>query len=168
MREFQPLSASGTEVTELARWSDVMIAPCETEPRLDLGDLGAAHGHAMGRWAIELDHRAVAFPAHQGDMRDRHDMAAVHPDEQAGIELRFGLRDRPWAHPLAGAVMDPGIMGIGPDAPDIRAIDEVSTIRALDRKPGRRCRAGRLAEAAERRRHRPRKRRGNRARFGQR
>src|SRR6476661_1402757 len=35
---------------------DVMIAPCEPEPRLDLGDLGAAHGNAMRRRAIEFDH----------------------------------------------------------------------------------------------------------------
>src|SRR5260370_14436536 len=96
--------------------SDVMIAPCEPKARLDLGDLGAAHRHAMGRWAIEFDHGAVAFLANQGDMRDRHDMAAVHPHEQAGIELRLGLRDRPRAHPLAGAVMDPGGMRVGPDA----------------------------------------------------
>src|SRR6266478_8315474 len=89
---------------------DVMIALDEPEARLDLGDLGAAHGHAMGRWAIEFDHRAVSFLADEGDMRDRHDMAAMHPDEQAGIELRFGFRNRPWTHPLAGAVMDPGIV----------------------------------------------------------
>src|ERR1700694_2832088 len=127
------------------------VALGEPEPCLDLGDLGAAHGNAMRRRAVELDHGAVAFLANEGDMRDRHDVAAVHPDEQPGIELRFGLRDRPWAHPLAGAVMDPGIMGVGPDAPDIRAVDEVSAVRALDRKPGRRRRAGRLAEAAERR-----------------
>src|SRR5713226_6723058 len=52
-------------------------------------------------------------------MGDRHNMAAVHPDEQAGIELGFGFRNRPRAHPLPSAVMDPGIMGVGADAPDI-------------------------------------------------
>src|SRR6266446_546637 len=132
---------------------DVVIAPCEPEARLDLGDLGAAHGHAMRRWAIEFDHGAVTFLANEGDMRDRHDMAAVHPDEQAGIELRLGLRDRPRAHPLAGAVMNPGIMRVGPDAPHIRRIDKVRAVGTLHRKPGRRRSAGRLTEAAERRRH---------------
>jgi hypothetical protein len=57
------------------------MTPCETKPRLDLGDLGAAHGNAMRRRTIELDHRAVTFLANEGDMRDRDDMAAVHPDE---------------------------------------------------------------------------------------
>src|SRR6202521_3146548 len=101
------------------------MAPCKTEAGLDLRDLGAAHRHAMRRRPIKLDHRAVTFLAHEGDMGDRHDMAAVHSDEQAGIELRLGFRDRPRAHPLAGAVMDPGIVGVGPDAPYIRAIDEM-------------------------------------------
>src|SRR6266550_716448 len=142
-----------------------MIAPGETKPRLDLGDLGAAHWHAMRRWAIEFDHGAVTLLANEGDMRDRHDMAAVHPDEQSGIELRFGFRDRPWAHPLAGAVMDPGIVCVGPDAPDIGGIDEMGAVRALDRKPGRRRRAGRLAETAERRRGQPREVRRKRIRF---
>ena len=89
----------------------------ETQPRLDLGDLGAADGHAMRRRTIKLDHRAVALLSNEGNMGDRHDMAAMDPDEQAGIELRFGLRDRPRTHPLAGAVMHPGIMGVGPEAP---------------------------------------------------
>src|SRR5258708_40109177 len=106
-----------------------MIAPGEAEAGLDLGDLGAAHGHAMRRWAIELDHGAVTFLANEGDVRDRHDMAAVHPDKQAGIELRLGLRDRPRAHPLPGAVPAQGLMGVGPDAPDIPAIDEGGAVR---------------------------------------
>src|SRR5258705_13852098 len=97
-----------------------MIAPGETKPRLDLGDLGAAHWHAMRRWAIEFDHGAVTLLANEGDMRDRHDMAAVHPDEQSGIELRFGFRDRPWAHPLAVAVIDTGIVGFGAETLDNR------------------------------------------------
>ena len=121
------------------------------KPRLDLGDLGAAHGNAMRRRAVEFDHRAVPLLAHESDVRDRHDMAAVHPDEQAGIELRFGLRDRPRAHPLAGAVMHPGIMGVGPDAAHIGGIDEMRAVGALDRKPGRRRRraaAGRGRRAA--------------------
>src|SRR6266478_8989796 len=110
----------------------------------------------MRRRAIEFDHRAVTFLADQGDMRDSHDMAAVHPYEQARIELRLGFRDRPRAHPLAGAVMNPGIMGVSPHAPHIRAVDEMSAVRALDRKPGGRRGAGRLTEAAEWRRHQPR------------
>src|SRR5258705_13476445 len=120
-----------------------MIAPGETKPRLDLGDLGAAHWHAMRRWAIEFDHGAVTLLANEGDMRDRHDMAAVHPDEQSGIEVRFGFRDRPWAHPLAGAVMDPGIVGVGPDAPDIGGVDEIGARPAPPPEPGRRGPPGR-------------------------
>src|ERR1700681_376816 len=45
------------------RPSDVMIAAGETQPGLDLGDLGAAHGNAMRRGAIELDHGADTFLA---------------------------------------------------------------------------------------------------------
>src|SRR5712692_8018682 len=119
----------------------------------------------MWRWAIEFDDCAVTFLADEGDMRDRHDMAAVHPDEQAGIELRLGFRDRPGAHPLAGAVMDPGIMRVCPDAPHVRAVDEMSAVGALDRKPGGGRRAGRLAEAAERRRRQSRKASRKRTRF---
>src|ERR1700674_5282954 len=79
------------------------VPPREPEPCLDLGDLGATHGNPVRGGAIELDHGAVALLADEADMRDRHDVAAMDPDEQAGIELRFGLRDRPWTHPLAGA-----------------------------------------------------------------
>src|SRR5712692_3557412 len=86
------------------------MAPSKPEPRLHLGDLGAAYGHAVRRRAIELDDRAVALLAHEADMGDRHNMAAVHPDEQTGIKLGFGFRDRPRAHPLAGSVMDPRIV----------------------------------------------------------
>src|SRR5450432_1281509 len=141
------------------------VASGETKPGLDLGDLGAADGHAMRRWAIELDDRAVTLLADEADMGDRHNMAAMHPDEQAWIKLGFGLRNRPRAHPLPGAVMDPGIMSVGPDAPDIGGIDEMRAVGPLDRKPGRRRRAGRLAEAAERRRHRPRHGCGSRNRI---
>src|SRR5258706_15848328 len=108
--------------------SALRMTPCETQPRLDLGDLGAAYGNAMRRRPIKLDHRAVAFLAHQGDMRNRDDMAAMHPNEQAGIELRFGFRDRPRTHPLTGAVMDQRIMGISPDAPHAGRIDKVSAV----------------------------------------
>src|SRR5258708_14898406 len=126
------------------------VPPGKSQPRLDLGDLGAADGHAMRRRAVELDHRAVAFLADKRDMRHRHNMAAVHPDKQAGIELRFGLRDRPWAHPLAGAVMDPGIMRVSPDAPDIGRVAEAAPVGPLDRQPRSGPRAGRLTEAAPR------------------
>src|SRR4030081_2693572 len=160
------ISTSPRKRGEESSRTDSSVAPCETEPGLDLGDLGAAHGNAMRRRAIEFDHGAVTFLANEGDMGNSHDMAAVYPDEQAGIELRLGLRDRPRAHPLAGAVVDPGIMGISPDAAHISRIDEMRAIGALDRKPGRRRRARRLAEAAERRRHHPRK--YNWAGFGQR
>jgi len=128
------------------------VAPREAKPGLDLGDFGTAHRHPMRRRTIELDDRAVALLANEGDMRDRHDVAAVHPDEQAGVELGLGLRDRPWAHPFPGAVMDLGVMGIGPDTSDIGDIDEMGAVGAFDRQPRRRRPAGRLAEAAERRR----------------
>src|ERR1700722_12314659 len=145
-----------TDERALMRASNVMIAPVEPEPRLDLGDLGTADGHPVRRGAVEFDHGAVAFLAHESDMRHRHDVAAVDANEQAGIELRFGFRNRPRAHPLAGAVMDPRVMGIGPDAPDIGGIDEMRAVGALDRKPGYRRRTRRLAEPAERRRRQPR------------
>ena len=67
----------------------------QTEPGLDLGDLGAAHRHTMRSGAVELDHRAIPLLAHQADMRDRHDVTTVDADELAGVELGFDLRDRP-------------------------------------------------------------------------
>ena len=137
------------------------MPPGEAKPGLDLGDLGAAHRHAMRRRAVEFDDRAIAFLANQGDVRHCHDVAAVHPDEQAGVELGFGLRDRPRAHPLPGAVMHLCIVGVGPDAPDIGAIDEMGAVGAFDRQPWRGRGAGRLADAAERRRPKPRAGRGS-------
>src|SRR5882757_2370354 len=128
----------------------------EAEPGLDLGDLGAAYRDPMRGRAIEFDDRAVTLLAHEGHMRDGHDVAAVHPDEQAWVELGLSLRDRPWAHPLSGAVMDPGVMGVGPHASDIGGVDKVGTVGAFDRQPRRRRCAGRLADAAERRWPQPR------------
>src|SRR6478609_1514035 len=128
----------------------------EPKPGLDLGDLGAAHRDPMRRRAIKLDDGAVTLLADKGDMRDGHDVAAVHPDKQARVELGLGLRDRPGAHPLPGAVMDPGIMGVGPDASDIGGIDEMGAVGAFDRQPRRGCGARWLPDAAKRRRPQPR------------
>src|SRR6202521_3122214 len=57
------------------------VASGQTKPRRDLGDLGAAQGHAMRRRAIELDDRAVTLLADEADMGNRHNMAAMHSDE---------------------------------------------------------------------------------------
>src|ERR1700709_2380796 len=103
----------------------------------------------MRRRAVEFDHGAVALLADETDMWDRHDMAAVDPDEQAGIELRFGLRDRPRTHPLAGSVMHPGIMSVGPNAAHIGSIDEMGAIGPLDRQPRHRSGVRWLAQPAE-------------------
>ena len=113
------------------------MPPHQPEPGLDLGDLGAADGNTVRGWPVELDHRAVALLADKGHMGNCHDMAAVHPDEQAGIKLSLGLRDRPRAHPLADPVMHPGVMRIGADAADFRRIDEMRAVGTLDRQPWR-------------------------------
>ena len=47
-------------------------------------------------------------------------------------------------------------MRVGPHAAHIGRIDEMRAVGALDRKPRRGSRAGRLAEAAKRRRRQPR------------
>ena len=59
--------------------------------------------------------------------------------EQAGIELGFGFRYRPWAHPFPGTVMHLGIVSVGPDAPDVGAVDEVGSVGAFDGQPWRGC-----------------------------
>ena len=76
-------------------WSSLRrrVPPDQAEARLDLGDLGAAHRHAMWGRAVEFDNGSIALLADKRDMRDGHDMASMHADEQAGVELRFGLRD---------------------------------------------------------------------------
>src|SRR6267142_4137738 len=127
----------------------------EAEPGLHLGDFRSTYRHAMRRRAVELDDRAVAFLANERDVRHCHDVAAVYPDEQSGVELGFGLRNRPWAHPFPGAVMHLCIVSVGPDAPDVGAVDEMSTVGAFDRQPWRGGCARRLADAAERRRPEP-------------
>src|SRR5258708_34729114 len=99
----------------------------------------------MRRWAVEFDDGAFALLADEGHMRDRHDMTAVHPEEQARVELGFGLRNRPRAHPLAGAVMHPRIMRVCADTAHIGGVDEVGSVGALDRQPWRGHGAGRLA-----------------------
>src|SRR6185312_16469877 len=111
-------------------------------------DLRATDRHAMRARAVELDHGAIALLADETDMGDRHDVAAMHPEEQAGVELGFCFGDRPGAHPLADAVMHPGVMRIGPDAADFRRIDEVGAVGALDRQPRYRRGSRRLAEPA--------------------
>src|SRR5262249_29826325 len=113
------------------------VPPDEPEPCLHLGDLGAADGNPVRGRSVELDDGAVALLADEADMGNGNDMAAVHPDEQAGVELGFGLRNRPRAHPLAGAVVDAGVMGVGPDAADVGRVDEMRAIGALDRKSWR-------------------------------
>src|SRR5882672_11960681 len=111
------------------------MPPDEAEPSLDLGDLGPAHRHAMRRRTVEFDDRAIAFLANERDVRHCHDVAAVYPDEQTGVELSFGLRNRPWAHPFPGAVMHLCIVSVGPDAPDVGAVDEMGAVGAFDRQP---------------------------------
>src|SRR4029450_14131486 len=83
-------------------------------------------------------------------MRDGDDMAAVHTDEQAGIGLGLGLGNRPRTHPLAGAIVDLGIVGVGPDASDISRVDEMGAVGPLYRQPrrGDRARLGRGAGGA--------------------
>src|SRR6478672_10286920 len=54
---------------------DLGVAPGQTEPGFDLGDLGAADGHAVRRRAVEFDDSAVALLPDEGDMRDRDDVA---------------------------------------------------------------------------------------------
>src|SRR3984893_18728653 len=112
------------------------VAPREPQPGLHFGDLGAADGNAMRRRAVELDHGAIALLADEGDVRPRPDVAAVDANEQAGIELGFGFRNRPRAHPLAGAVMDPRVVRVGPDASDIGGIDEMRVGGALGPQSG--------------------------------
>src|SRR6266446_4322102 len=125
-----PDFATLRRATSPRKWGEVhrrsSMPARQPEPGPDFGDLGAADGNAMRRRSVELDDRAVALLADEGHMRDRHDVAAVHPDEQAGVELGLGLRNRPWAHPLAGAITHPGIMRIRAHAANIRRIDKVS------------------------------------------
>ena len=115
------------------------VATCETKPGFNLGDLGAAHRHPVRRRAVEFHDSTVAFLADEGDMRHRHDVAAVHADEQTGVELGFGLRYRPRAHPLPGTVMHLCIVSVGPDAPNVGAVDEMGAVGAFDGQPWRGC-----------------------------
>jgi hypothetical protein len=62
-------------------WLNVMIAPDEAEAGLDLGNLGPADRDAMRNRTVELDDGAIALLADKADMRNGHDMTAVHPDE---------------------------------------------------------------------------------------
>src|ERR1700722_353939 len=142
------------------------VPPGEPKPGLELGDLGATHRDTMRRRAIELNDRAIALLTDEADMGNRHNMAAVHTDEQAGIELGLGLRNRPRAHALAGTVMDPRIVSVGPHAADIRRIDKVGAVGALDRKPDPRCGARRPADAAQWSRNHPLGRGRTLIRFG--
>src|SRR5689334_16286798 len=56
------------------------VAAGEAEAGFHLGDLGAANRHAVRRRSIQLDHGAIALLADEGDMRDRDDMTAMHPN----------------------------------------------------------------------------------------
>src|SRR5579871_1904094 len=117
----------------------------EPKSRLHLGDLGAADGNPVRYRAIKLDNGTIAFPANETDVGNRDDVAAVHANEQIGIELSLGFRNRPRTHPLAGPVMNPGVMRVRPDAADIGCIDEMRAAGALDGKLRGGCRPRRLA-----------------------
>src|SRR5579864_2852087 len=105
---------------------------------------------------VELNDHALALLADEGNMRDRDDVASMNANEQLGVELGLGLRDRPWAHPFAGTVMDARVMRIRPHTSHIGRIDEMRTVDAFDGKPSCRICATRLAQTAERRsRHLP-------------
>src|SRR6185312_5765212 len=120
-----PSPARGRGKKERSVDIEVLSVPAhESQPGFHLGDLRATDRHAMRARAVELDHGAIALLADETDMGDRHDVAAMHPEEQAGVELGFCFGDRPGAHPLTDAVMHPGVMRIGPDAADFRCIDE--------------------------------------------
>jgi hypothetical protein len=122
----------------------------EPESGLYFSDLGAADRNPMRRWAIQFNDRAVAFLADQAHMRKCHDMAAVHPKKQAGVEMRLGFRDRPRAHPLPDPVMDLGIMCVGPDAAYLGGVDKMCAVSTFDRQSGCRCGLRRLADATKR------------------
>src|SRR6201988_3820057 len=75
---------------------------CEPKAGLHLGNFGSADGYAMWFGPVELNDHALALLADEGHMRDRDDVASMNANEQFGVELGLGLRDRPWAHPFAG------------------------------------------------------------------
>src|SRR5260370_1409785 len=83
-----------------------------------LGKAGPVHWRPMRDRAVDADNGAVAFLADEDHMRERHDVAAMDPKEERGIELRLGFRNRPGGHAFAGAVVDLRVMRVGPDAPD--------------------------------------------------
>src|SRR6516164_9923167 len=101
---FAPLSRSPKRKKERRQDAAIELGVTpghEPEPGLDLGDLGAAYGDKVRRRAVELDDCTIPFLADAGHMGDPDDMAAVHAQEKRRIELGFGFRDRPGAHPLA-------------------------------------------------------------------
>src|ERR1700743_983844 len=120
-----PTRARNAAAQATYREKELGVPSGESQPRLDLGDLRAAYRHPMRRWAVAVDHRATALLTDESDRRHRHEVAAMDANEQAGIELGLGFRDRPRAHPLAGAVMHLGVMGVGADAAGPRAVDEM-------------------------------------------
>src|SRR3954467_5117915 len=98
------MAGTSPAMTEKRKFRLSRVPLRQPQPRLDFGDLGPAHRHPVRGRAVEFDDGALALLADESHMRHRHDVAAVHPHEQAGVELRLGLRDRPRAHPLPGAV----------------------------------------------------------------
>ena len=72
----------------------VRFASGETQTSLEFGNLDSAHRHPMWYRAIEFDDGAVAFLAHEADMRDCNDMTAVHPQEKGRIELSLDADER--------------------------------------------------------------------------
>src|SRR3954451_25416470 len=115
------------------------VAPCETKPDFDLGDLGPANGYPVRRRAVEFHDRAVAFLADERDVRHRHDVAAVHPDEQSGVELGLGFRYRPRAHPLTGPVMHLCIVSVGQVEREVGAVNEMPAFGTFGRNSWRWC-----------------------------
>jgi len=87
---------------------------CEAPTAHYLGDLGAADRHARGRTAPRSSTMARRLLADEGTLGDRHAMAAMPHGRTGRGSSCARLRDRPRTKPLAGAVMDFGVMGRRP------------------------------------------------------
>src|SRR5215472_1915811 len=73
----------------------------------------AAVGNRVAPLTGKLDDAVVAGALQPGDVLQTDDMAAMDPEEPAGIQALLDFADGKRAEELASAVEDGGVMGIG-------------------------------------------------------
>ena len=102
------------------------------DSELDLTVVGARDRDGAAHGQPELGYAGFARSFDPRDAIDRHDVAAVNPQERFRIEARLKRADRERAEIFLLAVVDIGVVGVGADGVDVADGDVSSAPILLD------------------------------------